>query len=185
MPARSIGRARAGFSRSTTAPHKPGSAGPTGFPGARPARASQTLIRVSTYVTCCLSLADGEWRLWVGAAGMRVHAAVAACITLQSAHKGAVGGVANPLDHIRPPLGEKAPAGDPAGARSRQPASESVAVTVLWAPLRVNWMVTLSPTLAAWMAPTRSSELLIDLPFTAVITSPCCRPAFAAALLAV
>ena len=42
------GRARAGLSRSTTAPHRPGSAGPRGSPGARPARASQTLIRVST-----------------------------------------------------------------------------------------------------------------------------------------
>jgi hypothetical protein len=50
-PARSTGRARAGLSRSTTAPHRSGSAGPTGAPGARPANASQTFIRVSTYVT--------------------------------------------------------------------------------------------------------------------------------------
>jgi hypothetical protein len=37
-PARSTGRALAGLTRSATADHNPGSAGPTGRPGARPAR---------------------------------------------------------------------------------------------------------------------------------------------------
>ena len=48
MPARSTGRALAGLTRSATAVHSPGSAGPNGCPGARPASASHTLIRVST-----------------------------------------------------------------------------------------------------------------------------------------
>ncbi len=51
MPARSTGLARAGLSRSTTAAHMPGSCGPIGCPGARPASASHTLTRVSTTVT--------------------------------------------------------------------------------------------------------------------------------------
>ena len=46
-----LGLARAGLSRSATAAHSPGSAGPTGCPGARPASASHTLIRVSTTAT--------------------------------------------------------------------------------------------------------------------------------------
>src|SRR5690349_16875189 len=51
MPARRIGRALAGSTRSATAFHSPGSAGPSGWPGARPASASHTLIRVSTIAT--------------------------------------------------------------------------------------------------------------------------------------
>src|SRR5689334_5628170 len=83
----------------------------------------------------------------------------------------AVGGVANPLDHTT--------------HRPDQPASASVAVTVFSAPLRVKAMVTLSPTFADWMIPTRSSESFTGLPFTEVMTSPCCNPALAAALPAV
>src|SRR5215470_9663992 len=52
MPARSTGLALAGLTRSATAVHRPGSAGPNGCPGARPASASHTLIRVSTIATC-------------------------------------------------------------------------------------------------------------------------------------
>src|SRR5690606_31385798 len=51
MPERSRGWARAGLRRSITAAHRPGSAGPTGRPGARPASASHTLTRASTTVT--------------------------------------------------------------------------------------------------------------------------------------
>src|SRR3982750_2629823 len=66
MPARSTGRARAGLSRSTTAPHRPGSAGPEGSPGARPARASPTFLPGSTDANFrCLSL-----RLWHRVAGL-------------------------------------------------------------------------------------------------------------------
>src|SRR6266511_2569901 len=90
-PARSTGRARAGLRRSTTASHRPGSAGPTGLPGARPARASQTLIRVSTYVTLGLSLADGEWRLWARAVQTRVPVRETAIASVQSRHKGCGG----------------------------------------------------------------------------------------------
>src|SRR4051812_4099102 len=81
IPARSTGLARAGLSRSTTAPQTPGSRGPTGSPGARPASASQTFIRVSTYVTeVGLPLhihgelyANGEWRLGGRQAGTRAE----------------------------------------------------------------------------------------------------------------
>ena len=51
MPARSVGRALAGLTRSATAAQSPGSAGPNGWPGARPASASHRLIRVSTTAT--------------------------------------------------------------------------------------------------------------------------------------
>ena len=54
MPGRTTGRALAGLTRSATADHKPGSAGPSGWPGARPASASHTLIRVSTIDTFTL-----------------------------------------------------------------------------------------------------------------------------------
>src|SRR3954468_20411186 len=97
MPARSTGRARAGLSRSTTAPHKPGSAGPTGSPGARPARASQTFIRDSTYVIVGAShSANGEWRLWAEDAETRDPILEMRCASAQRGHKGAVGGPDQP-----------------------------------------------------------------------------------------
>src|SRR5829696_3725890 len=95
--------------------------------------------------------------------------------------------VTNPLGHDHPPL-----LGGGAGrwpVRRReclcQDASASVALTVFCSPSLVKTMVTLSPTPAAWMIPTRSSESLTALPFTDLMTSPCWMPAFAAALFAV
>src|SRR4051812_536254 len=97
IPARSTGRARAGLSRSTTAPHKPGSAGPTGLPGARPAKASQTLIRVSTYVTVGgLSLRQWRMETMVRAAETRVPVREIARKVSGSGQKEAVGGRSQP-----------------------------------------------------------------------------------------